>query len=62
MGREAMMRGWRHFVWATVCGFAGMIVFLSVFILLMNPYGNLPRILFSEHVIGDTNQRFQIRR
>ena len=53
------MRGWRHFVWAIVCGFAGVIVLLSVFIVSMNPYGNLPRILFSEHVIDDTNQRFQ---
>lgn len=53
------MRGWRHFVWAAICGFTGSIVLLSIFILLMNPYGNLPRILFSEHVISDINQRFQ---
>jgi hypothetical protein len=30
-----------------------------VFVLLMNPYGNLPPILFSEHVITDINQWFQ---
>src|SRR3972149_8955195 len=53
------MHDWRKFVWAVVCGFAGIIVLLSVFILLMNPYGNLPRILLSEHVISDINQRFQ---
>jgi phosphoribosylamine--glycine ligase len=27
---EARMRGWRHFVWAAICGFAGSIVLLSV--------------------------------
>ncbi len=53
------MLGWRRFVLIAVGGFAGIVVLLSVFILLMNPYGNLPRILFSEHVITDTNQRFQ---
>jgi hypothetical protein len=30
-----------------------------VFIVLMNPYGNLPNILFHRHVIMDANQRFQ---
>ena len=53
------MHGWRNFVWAVICGFAGIILLLSVFILLMNPYGNLPHILLSEHVISDINQRFQ---
>jgi len=53
------MLGWQRFVRVTICCFASMLVLLSVFILLMNPYGNLPRILFSEHVISDKNQRFQ---
>lgn len=53
------MHAWRRFVLAVVGGFAGVIAILSVFILLMNPYGNLPHILLSEHVISDVNQRFQ---
>lgn len=53
------MLGWRRFVWIAVSGFAGVIVLLVAFILLMNPYGNLPSVLFSEHVISDINQRFQ---
>ncbi len=53
------MLDWRRFVLTAICGFAGIIVLLSAFILLMNPYGNLPRILFQEHVISDINQRFQ---
>jgi hypothetical protein len=55
----AKMHAWRKFVLTAICGFAGVIAILSVFILLMNPYGNLPRILFSEHVISDVNQRYQ---
>jgi hypothetical protein len=54
-----IMLGWRRFVLIAVGGFAGVIVALAAFILLMNPYGNLPRILLSEHVISDINQRFQ---
>ena len=53
------MLGWRRFVLIAVGGFAGIIVVSSAFILLMNPYGNLPRILLREHVISDINQRFQ---
>lgn len=53
------MHAWRKFVLAAVCGFAGVIAILSVFILVMNPYGNLPRIFFREHVISDVNQRYQ---
>lgn len=53
------MNSWRVFVWTALGCFAGIIAFLAAFIVLMNPYGNLPRLLFSEHVISDTNQRFQ---
>ncbi len=52
------MHSWRVFVWTVVGGFAGAIALLAAFILLMNPYGNLPRLLFSEHIVSDTNQRF----
>jgi hypothetical protein len=53
------MLGWRRFVLLTTCCFASLIVFVSVFILLMNPYGNLPRIAFREHIISHSNQRYQ---
>jgi hypothetical protein len=53
------MLGWRRVVLAVVGGFGAVIIGLSIFILLMNPYGNLPRLLFSEHAITDINQRFQ---
>ena len=50
---------WQRFVWVTICCFASMIASLGVFIALMNPYGNLPHLVFSEHVITDKNQRYQ---
>lgn len=53
------MHSWRAFVWMAVGAFACIIVLLAAFVALMNPYGNLPHILLSEHVIADTNQRFQ---
>ncbi|HZP10467.1 hypothetical protein [Methyloceanibacter sp.] len=53
------MLGWRRFVWVGVGGSAAILVLLALFILAMNPYGNLPRILFAEHAITDINQRFQ---
>jgi hypothetical protein len=54
-----MRFGWRRFVLMSLGGFAIILAALAIFILLMNPYGNLPRLLFSEHVITDINQRFQ---
>jgi hypothetical protein len=53
------MHSWRAFVRMTIGTFACIILSLAAFVALMNPYGNLPRILFNEHVIVDTNQRFQ---
>jgi len=53
------MLGWRRFVLAVVGGFGAIIAFLAIFIVLMNPYGNLPKLVFSEHAITDINQRFQ---
>lgn len=53
------MLGWRRFVWVGVGGSAAILALLAVFILLMNPYGNLPHVLFAEHAITDINQRFQ---
>lgn len=53
------MRNWRGFVSVALLVFASAIVLLEVFVLLMNPYGNLPHLLFREHEITDINQRFQ---
>jgi hypothetical protein len=54
-----MMLNWRGFVWIALGGFGSTIALLAVFVLLMNPYGNLPQLLFREHAIADENQRFQ---
>lgn len=53
------MLGWRSFVWIGVGGSAAILILLAAFILLMNPYGNLPSLLFTAHAITDINQRFQ---
>jgi hypothetical protein len=50
--------------WRRYCGVVGAAVVVelllaSALVLLANPYGNLPPLLFSSHVIMDTNQRFQ---
>lgn len=54
-----MRFGWRRFVLVSLGGFAVALASLALFVLLMNPYGNLPPILFGQHVITDVNQRFQ---
>jgi hypothetical protein len=54
-----MMRGWRGFVFVALAVFGTTVALLAAFVFLMNPYGNLPRLLFREHAITDINQRFQ---
>jgi len=53
------MLGWRRFLWVVGGAFFGIIAALYLFVVLTNPYGNLPNSLFSKHAITDTNQRFQ---
>lgn len=53
------MLGWRRFVFVGLLGFCGGLALLGLFVLLMNPYGNLPPLLFREHVVMDGNQRYQ---
>lgn len=53
------MLGWRRFLWVVCGAFFGVLAALYLFIILMNPYGNLPHFLFSKHAITDINQRFQ---
>jgi hypothetical protein len=53
------MLGWRRFLLTFLGTTCGVLALISLFIVLMNPYGNLPHILFTEHAIADTNQRYQ---
>ena len=53
------MLGWRRFLWVVCAAFFGVLTALYLFIVLMNPYGNLPHFLFAKHAITDINQRFQ---
>jgi hypothetical protein len=53
------MLGWKRFVRVQLLAFFGIVVLLALFVLAMNPYGNLPSVLFSSHAITDINQRFQ---
>ena len=53
------MLGWPRFVWIVLVGLGGIVGLLAMFVLLLNPYGNLPHLLFDQHAIADTNQRFQ---
>jgi hypothetical protein len=53
------MLGWRGFVWVVVGASFGLLAAMYLFIILMNPYGNLPHLVFSKHAITDINQRFQ---
>ena len=59
VGAAQIMRNWRGFVSVALVVFGSAIVLLEVFVLLMNPYGNLPHLLFREHAITDINQRYQ---
>jgi hypothetical protein len=54
-----MALDWRGFVRVAIGGFAGVLALLALVVLAMNPYGNLPRLVFGEHAIADSNQRFQ---
>jgi hypothetical protein len=53
------MPGWKRFVRIQLFAFFGIVALLALFVLAMNPYGNLPAVLFSQHAITDINQRFQ---
>jgi len=50
---------WDGFLKRIVLGLALTSCLIYLFIVLMNPYGNLPLHVFGPHVIMDTNQRFQ---
>ena len=50
---------WQHYVKTVAATFAGALAAALVFIVAMNPYGNLPRLLPGRHVIMDSDQRFQ---
>lgn len=50
---------WRRHLEILVGVFVGLNAALYLFVLAMNPYGNLPSTVFAEHIIMDDNQRFQ---
>ena len=50
---------WTSFAKTTLASIAALIALLFAFVLVMNPFGSLPQIAFSQHVIMDVNQRFQ---
>jgi len=50
---------WEEFLRHLLLGTAIFVGVLYGFVVLMNPYGNLPLRLFGPHVIMDINQRFQ---
>ena len=51
--------GWRRHLGLLVGIFAGANLALYLFVLSMNPYGNLPGVVLPRHVMTDDNQRYQ---
>ena len=58
-GQFAAGQLWQHYVRTIAITFAGALATAFIFIVTMNPYGNLPKLLFARHVIMDSDQRFQ---
>lgn len=50
---------WSRLLRTLLITFATSVLLCTGLIVLMNPYGNLPPLLFSKHVITDQQQRFQ---
>ena len=50
---------WTHYIRALLIAFGGALALGLAFVVAMNPYGNLPQLLFKRHVIMDSDQRFQ---
>lgn len=50
---------WPRFLRTLLITFAASVLLCTGLIVLMNPYGNLPPLIFSKHVITDQQQRFQ---
>lgn len=50
---------WRRYVSLLLRTLAGVLAFLFLFLVLVNPYGNLPNTIFRHHAIMDINQRWQ---
>ncbi len=57
--RRTTDASWRRY-WRVLIGVIGAeLIVTALLILVGNPYGNLPHVLFRSHVIMDTNQRYQ---
>lgn len=50
---------WRRHLWLLLSVSGGTLAVLWLFVVAMNPYGNLPSTVLPRHVIMDDNQRFQ---
>jgi hypothetical protein len=50
---------WNRHLRTLLLTFAGTTLALVLFVLAMNPYGNLPGTVLREHVMTDINQRYQ---
>ncbi|MEE9589205.1 MAG: hypothetical protein V3V97_14415 [Hyphomicrobiaceae bacterium] len=50
---------WKKFTRTLVATFFGLLLAVATFIIVMNPFGNLPVRVAEAHVIMDINQRFQ---
>ncbi len=50
---------WPRHLKIVLATFIGIALALYLFVLAMNPYGNLPNWAFASHVMTDDNQRFQ---
>ncbi len=57
--RQETGASWRRY-WRVLVGVVGAeLMIAALLILIGNPYGNLPHVLFRSHVITDSNQRYQ---
>ena len=50
---------WNPYIRMLLLTFGGALALGLAFVVAMNPYGNLPKLLFKRHVIMDSAQRFQ---
>lgn len=57
--RASETQTWDRFLAAALASFVAVLALGLLLVVAMNPYGNLPKLLFQRHVIMDSDQRFQ---
>lgn len=55
----SFMKSWRTFFLTAVATFFALFGTIALFVVILNPYGNLPKVLPVPHAVMDINQRFQ---